>query len=302
MTNGNVASIAGARERGRALATAALQRRAEARVEARGRALTSAAPMAEAALPTRVVLAEGDSWFDYPWTDVLEVLEDDHGYDVESLAHRGDRIEDMAYQDGQLGALIRRLEKLIRRGTPPVAILLSGGGNDVAGDELANLLNHRQSSAPGLNPLVVDGVLQRIKLAYAAILEQLTFTCESMVGAPIRIVIHGYDYAVPDGRGFLGGWGPLPGPWLEPGFRSKGYDDLEYCKGVVRELIDGFNAALVELVEVPAFQHVSWVDLRNSLPNDPASYRMWWADELHPSREGFAVVARRFAHAIQSGA
>jgi hypothetical protein len=49
-----------------------------------------------------VLVAEGDSWFDYPFVDVLSVLEDDYGYDVESVAHKGDRVEDMAYEGGQL--------------------------------------------------------------------------------------------------------------------------------------------------------------------------------------------------------
>src|SRR5688500_17382096 len=44
-----------------------------------------------------VLVAEGDSWFDYPWHDVLRILEDHHGYDVESVAHKGDSIESMAY-------------------------------------------------------------------------------------------------------------------------------------------------------------------------------------------------------------
>jgi hypothetical protein len=43
------------------------------------------------------LLAEGDSWFDYPLHDVLRLLEDDFGYDVESVAHKGDRVEEMAY-------------------------------------------------------------------------------------------------------------------------------------------------------------------------------------------------------------
>src|SRR5690606_37600802 len=69
--------------------------------------------------------------------DVLSLLEDRHGYEVHSVAHKGDRVEDMAYSSGQLTKLVRALEKLIARGTPPKAVLLSGGGNDVAGDELA---------------------------------------------------------------------------------------------------------------------------------------------------------------------
>jgi hypothetical protein len=44
-----------------------------------------------------VLIAEGDSWFDYPFQDVLSALEDDYGFDVESVAHKGDNVEDMAY-------------------------------------------------------------------------------------------------------------------------------------------------------------------------------------------------------------
>jgi hypothetical protein len=42
---------------------------------------------------TAVLVAEGDSWFSYPWHAVLQMLEDEYGYDVESVAHTGDRIE-----------------------------------------------------------------------------------------------------------------------------------------------------------------------------------------------------------------
>jgi hypothetical protein len=61
------------------------------------RALT---PGVAALVATQVLVAEGDSWFDYPWTDILCILEDTYFYDVESVAHKGDRIEDMAYMGG----------------------------------------------------------------------------------------------------------------------------------------------------------------------------------------------------------
>ena len=80
---------------------------------------------------TGVVVAEGDSWFDYPWHEVLRMLEDQHGYDVESVAHRGDTVESMAYT-GQLEEFARVIEKLLRQNTIPNVILLSGGGNDIA--------------------------------------------------------------------------------------------------------------------------------------------------------------------------
>ncbi len=80
-----------------------------------------------------LLLAEGDSWFDYPFFDVIEELEEGFNYSVESVAHKGDTVEEMAYDVNQLDKLARKLEKLGREGKVPRAILLSGGGNDIAG-------------------------------------------------------------------------------------------------------------------------------------------------------------------------
>src|SRR6185436_4286109 len=102
---------------------------------------------------------EGDSWFDYPFHDVLSDLEDRYGYDVESVAHKGDTVEDMAFSGGQLDTFARRVEKVLRSGAKPRAILLSGGGNDVAGDEFAILLNHATSSLAGINESILTGVI-----------------------------------------------------------------------------------------------------------------------------------------------
>ena len=131
---------------GQAMAEAALRRR---RTEARNR---QAALRTNRALVTRsitttmslttdvfettsrsagVLVAEGDSWFDYPFVDVLTELED-RGFDVEAVAHRGDTVEDMAYSGGQLDAFSRRIRKVMQGGDRPRAILLSGGGNDLA--------------------------------------------------------------------------------------------------------------------------------------------------------------------------
>src|SRR4029450_5736469 len=146
-----------------------------------------------------VLVAEGDSWFDYPFVDVLSVLEDDYGYDIESVAHKGDRVEDMAYEGGQLDEFTRRIEKLLRQNVIPRAILLSGGGNDVAGDEFGMLLNHAMSAKAGLNEQGVAGVVdERVRLAYVFIVSAVTKVCELRVGRRIPILLHGYDYAVPD--------------------------------------------------------------------------------------------------------
>jgi lysophospholipase L1-like esterase len=247
-----------------------------------------------------VLVAEGDSWFDYPLNDVLRLLEDAHGYDVESVAHKGDRVEDMAYAEGQYEEFARRLEKLLRGRKVPRAILLSGGGNDLAGTEFALLLNAARSGLPSLNDDIVRGVIDvRIRDAYVAMIAALTAICQRYLGRPIPVVTHGYDYPVPDGRGFLGGWLGLPGPWLEPGFRQKGYRDRSRNIGIMKTLIDRFNQMLAEVGAIPGFAHVHYLDLRGTLPTD-TTYKRFWANELHPTGRGFNLVTSKFARLLTS--
>ena len=245
-----------------------------------------------------VLIAEGDSWFDYPMQDVLRLLEDDHLFDVESVAHKGDCVEDMAHSPGQFEEFARRLEKLLRDGKVPRAILLSGGGNDIAGDEFAILLNHAASTLPAINEDIARGVIDvRLKEAYASIISGLTTITQSFLGHPIPIITHGYDYPVPDGRGFLGGFWKLPGPWLQPGFRKKGHGDLGQNTLLIGELIDRFNTMLSQVSAIPQFAHVHYLDLRGTLKRD-ATYKKHWANELHPSSTGFDLVTQKFATAI----
>ncbi len=245
-----------------------------------------------------VLVAEGDSWFDYPWYDVLGFLEDHHHYDVRSVAHWGDTVEAMAYSGGQLADFSRALEKLIRQRQVPRAILLSGGGNDIAGPEFQMLLNHKRSPKPGLNQQVVSGIIdERVRFAYVTIISAITQICEGRAGRRIPILVHGYDYPVPDGRGYLGGLSVLPGPWLEPGFRMKDYTSLDERKRWAHELIEHFNNMLETLPDESGYSHVRYVNLLGTLSDD-ADYRDWWDNELHPTEMGFKAVTDKIAHEL----
>jgi hypothetical protein len=242
-----------------------------------------------------VLVAEGDSWFDYHWHDVLSELEDGHGFDVRSVAHKGDRVEDMAYSSGQLNDFTRLIDKLLSQGVVPRAILLSGGGNDLAGDEFGMLLNNASSPNPGVNDQVAAGVIDvRLYNSYTTILSAVTHVCTARLLRALPILVHGYDYPVPDGRGFLGGWGPLPGPWLEPGFREKGFSTIPPRIAEMRKLIDRFNAMVAALPSIAGFGHVRFVDVRGTLSTG-SNYKKWWANELHPTPDGFARIADKFA-------
>lgn len=246
------------------------------------------------------LVAAGDSWFDYPFHDVLTLLDDDYGYRIESSAHAGDAIEAMAYnRGGQLEKLARCFEKVSAQGAVPKAVLLSGGGDDIAGDEFGMLLNNANSSIAGWNAEVVDGVInERIATAYRTVLDAIAVLSQHYAGSTLPILIHGYDYAVPDGRGVLGGWGPLPGPWLQPGFAEKQFAGLPQNTTMVQDLIDRFNTMLQTLAG--QYPHVHYIDLRSTLSNSlrGGAYKAWWANELHPEKKGFDAVTARFAKVL----
>jgi len=243
------------------------------------------------------LVAAGDSWFDYPFCDVLKVLEDSYGYNVESAAHSGAPIEAMAYYGGQLEQFARCLEKVLALGATPKAVLLSGGGDDIAGNEFGMLLNNATSSIAGWNAEIIDGLLnQRIVTAYTSMLGSINGLCERYLQKKIPIFVHGYDYPVPDGRGFWGGW-PFPGPWLEPGFQEKLFTDLRKNIALLHDLIDRFNAMLAALAKEPGLANVLYVDLRGTLSTklENDDYKQWWDNELHPTERGFDAVTARFA-------
>jgi hypothetical protein len=119
-------------------------------------------------------------------------------------------------------------------------------------------------------------------------------------GSECPTLIHGYDYPVPDGRGYAGGFWVLPGPWLQPGLRSKGYEALEEGRQLMATLIDRFNAMAATVAGGPGLKHVRYVNLRGTLSNKPANYKLWWANELHPTEDGFMAVTKKFVAVLQT--
>jgi len=258
--------------------------------------LRESKPLPEAGSLNGLLIAEGDSWFDYPFNSVLGELE--HlSYEIESVAHKGDTAEEMAYDAGQLAKLAGLFQKLDQRGEVPRAILLSGGGNDVAGNELGVVLNHKQSGLPAVNEDVARGVIVgRLRVALASLIGAVTELSRQTFGHKVPVLIHGYDYPVPDGRGYIGGFWVLPGPWLEPAFRLKGYEDMVERVRVMTDLIDRFNEMVASLPGQPGLEHVIYVNLRRTLSNEleGKKYKKSWANELHPTDLGFKNVAAEF--------
>jgi len=193
------------------------------------------------------------------------------------------------------------LAKLLRQlpaGVHPRAIILSGGGNDVVGDDgavLMTLLNHRESGLPALVGRQVDEVVDvQLRSTLVTVLTQISSHCQTLLGKTIPIVLHGYGNPVPDGA-YLSF--PRRGPWLEPAFAAKGWMDLEENKGVMKELIERLNVMQTDTIGVAGFGHVRHVDVRPALSSG-VDYKDHWVNELHPTREGFAAVSELIAAAL----
>ena len=169
-----------------------------------------------------LLVAEGDSWFDYFSYDILRKLEH-YGFDIRCVANHGDKLRDMARLETQHDKLASVLERLNRQNRVPKAVLVSAGGNDLAEEcVLRTLLNDASWGGPILNEEAVRGFINvRLRKNYLLLLEFITALCVRIFGDGTRIpiVIHGYGHPVPDGRGV--GFFNEPGPWLEPEFKAR---------------------------------------------------------------------------------
>jgi len=204
----------------------------------------------------------------------------------------------MAYANNQLDKLTRCLKKIEKKQIIPGAVLLSGGGNDLAGDALATVVNHSNSGLDTLNPTILKEVIDvQIKTAYLRLITLITGLCDKLFPEnSIPILIHGYSYPVPDGRGYLGGYWILPGPWLRPVFERKGHHKLRTTTDALTEVIDSFNEMLQTISSIPQFKHVRYVDVRGCMDNTLAQgkYKQSWSNELHPKEDGFELIAAEF--------
>src|SRR5262245_16972969 len=106
-----------------------------------------------------------------------------------------------------------------------------GGGNDVTNDQMLDLLYNKKAidsvlGTPEINKKVIQGLVGEIFYRAFDDLIELLRSKMTQIGKPnMPIILHGYDYPFPDGRGWsLGGIVNWIGPWLDPPLSYKGYD------------------------------------------------------------------------------
>ncbi len=220
-----------------------------------------------------ILVAEGDSWFEFPilLDDVLDHLS--RPYAVLSLAGAGHHLADMVAMDEFTDAIVAQNAAFF---------LLSGGGNDMlGGGRLRDFLHPfaaGMDAATALNRPMFDAFLQLTTTTLRALVARLTQRFPALT-----VLAHGYDYPVPRENGQA-----LGGPLAERGMPA------ELWKPVAALLIDAFNEMLHGLqAEFPGrFFHI---DCRSTV----GAQQNRWFDELHPKSPGYGRAAQKFIERIE---
>jgi hypothetical protein len=159
------------------------------------------------------------------------------------------------------------------------------------------------SPIQGWNHEILSGIIDtRVATAHQTLAAAINRLCREQLGHVLPIVVHGYDYLVPDGRGILGGWWLLPGPWLQPAFHDKLFPNLHVNTAMMRDVINALNKMLSTLHTVSTLENIHYLDLRGTLSSELIhhAYQDSWANELHPTDAGFAKVAHVFHELIRT--
>jgi hypothetical protein len=227
------------------------------------------------------VLAIGDSWFWYPRNNLAiplyKILNRSQTHVMLVRGHNG--AEAIEYETGPIRAQIESdLDKKKGYGRTLKAVFLSGGGNDFAGrDDLEQLLLEDCAGSTSPEACLRRGQPKRLFVTVRqALLSVVDLVQQKLPGVPV--FVHGYDYACPNGKGFLG-----LGQWLQYPMDQCGVP-RNLDQPLVNLLIDQFRETLEEAkAQAPTLQ---LVDGRGTLnPED-------WANELHPTVPGFNRLAK----------
>jgi len=235
-----------------------------------------------------IMLAHGDSWFDYPLsgndislhsTDIIAQLSQmgDPKPLILNVSHFGDATTtELALPKQQ--RMITALSDAANWGTSgkPDAILFSGGGDDMAGDQFCIYLDQNVPGSNGLDSSRFEGVLGSILASYRDLLQ---FRDRHASGVPI--FGHAYDFPIPNGV-----HPDCTGPWLQPSLFFAGWTELSDGTRILHESLQTFANVLSRIATTE--NDFSLVDTQGTLALSD------WANELHPTPSGFQMIATRF--------
>ncbi len=233
------------------------------------------------------ILAEGDSWFEYPacFKDMIDWLGET--YAILSLAKAGDTWQGIAQEEGGHygdGTPMGLFENL--RIEQPDIVMLSVGGNEIMGKIESYVRDWHAGWEPKdyIRPEFND-TLDYVETMYRSYVSQIV--------PHAKVILHTYDYPDPR-RGEQGHWigGPLEN-WRKIG-------DATLWRGISNLMLSQFVDRLARVAgEFPTrtrlVNNLGVIGTADVL-NGPGE--SLWANEIHGNSEGTRRLSTRVAEAI----
>ena len=223
------------------------------------------------------IIADGDSWFDYPkflmtGGGLITHLEEVSGLEITNFAHAGDStLEALGLTKSQ------RLERLL---VGADVLLFSGGGDDIAGDQFCLWLNQNDGGDDTSKAVCWPRLNAVLKLIIANY-EDL-FALRDRIAPNCLIITHDYDYPVAArmGVGVLG----FIGPWLKPSLDYCGWHDVEQQVEIVQIVLRAFASEMMIFSRGNRL-HLH-VHTQGTLGPDD------WDNEIHANAAGWTKLAQ----------
>lgn len=247
------------------------------------------------------VLAIGDSWFWYPKNNLLEALarhpklKDGYQHMVR-LGANGALLSEYVDVDRRPGKFSRQLRQLLQPDPMQYfsVFAISGAGNDAVDYSLglhsAEICEKASTAEECISEDGMSDLMRTLTQAMSVVMHEVMWAFAKQQRRPV-VLLHGYDYPVPDGRPFTLAGIPFNGPWLAKAMNARSVPkDLELRKGITHILVERMNTAFQRYAQ-PA-DGIYFVDSRDTL-NTGAGYKKDWANELHPTRAGFDRIVDR---------
>jgi hypothetical protein len=230
-----------------------------------------------------LMLTEGDSWFAWPVNgNIIRKIGKYANFNILRLERNGDEIVENIMSPRQRN----KIEDALSRFDFPV-FLVSGGGNDIVGDELRAFLKRYRKNMVGWRSILRDNefesALGLIKTAYIDLIE-LTYRYR-----PNCIILaHDYDFIEPSDNGaeFFGfSFGES---WIKPTMDELKIPD-DWQEDIVDHMLQRLSQELADLqATYPSFIHVR---TQGTLKKGDPKH---WANEIHPTPAGFELIAKKF--------
>jgi len=273
-------------------------------------------------VPYKFIYAEGDSWFQFPFfiADIIDWLKKKDDYILYNEASGGDWLTNIIYEGQYIPALSTY---------KPHFFLISGGGNDLVGNNRLAMMIQMNNNQPKYNdssdlqdPFLTDYQVELIikaqphitkefyafiwmmKAQYTILFSKLYSS--SSTQKDLVSITQGYDYAIPGNRINFSFRYPLQpminyfldnGQWLFRPMMIRGILDRDLQKALVMAFIYEFNQMFTSIAHDSRFEKVFHIDCRGVAEKSGD-----WYDELHYKSHVFKKVAKAYEYIIENHA